>query len=232
MRVLVLNGSPSSERGATFGVLTPFLDGMKKAGADVEVVHVAKLKVNPCRGCFTCWTTTPGKCIHSDDMEDLLPKMDQADIFVFATPVYVDGMTGTLKTVIDRSIPLDSGKVVLKDGHCRHPRRSGNEGGKVALVSVCGFAEMDNFDPLVTHVKAICKNMGTEYAGAILRPYAWALSYADQFGVDVTDIIQAVEDAGQQLVTDGKMKEATLKTIQREVLSQEMVAQVISSQFQ
>ncbi|MDF1541398.1 MAG: hypothetical protein P1Q69_21040, partial [Candidatus Thorarchaeota archaeon] len=41
--------------------------------------------------------------------------------------------------------------VILKDNHCRHPRRSGKTGGKVVLVSVCGFAEKDNFDPLVVH---------------------------------------------------------------------------------
>jgi hypothetical protein len=37
MKVLVLNGSPRGERGATAGVLTPFVEGMRDAGADVEV---------------------------------------------------------------------------------------------------------------------------------------------------------------------------------------------------
>jgi len=232
MRVLALNGSPTSERGATFGVLSLFLKGMENAGAEVDLVHVSKLKVGPCRGCFTCWTKTPGECIQRDDMDDLLPKMDNADITVFATPVFVDGMTGQLKTVIDRSIPLDSGKVVLKDDHCRHPRRSGKEGGKVVLVSVCGFQEIDNFNPLVAHVKAICKNMGTEYVGAILRPYAWAFSHADQIGIDVSEIIDAVGDAGRQIIENGKFNDTTIETIQRQVLSKEIVAQIISSQFQ
>ncbi|MDF1540609.1 MAG: flavodoxin family protein [Candidatus Thorarchaeota archaeon] len=93
MRVLALNGSPTSERGATFGVLFLFIKGMENAGADVELVHVSKLKVTPCRGCFTCWTKTPGECIQRDDMDELLPKFENADVIVYGTPVYVDGVT-------------------------------------------------------------------------------------------------------------------------------------------
>lgn len=232
MRALVLNGSPTSDRGATYGVLQIFLRGMEKSGVEIDLVHLAKMKIDHCKGCFTCWTKTPGTCIQRDDMDELLPKVDGADFIIFATPVYVDGMTGLMKNAIDRSIPLDSGKVILKDNHCRHPRRSGEKSAKVALVSVCGFAEMDNFDPLVHHIKAICKNMGNEYVGAILRPYAWALGNADRIGIDTDDIIEALEEAGKQLVIDGKFDATTLRVIEKQLLSTEIVATIISSQFE
>ena len=88
MHVLILNGSPRSERGATFGVLKYFIQGLQEGGADVEVIHVSKLKMSPCRGCFNCWTSTPGECIQKDDMTELLPKIDQTDVLVLATPVH------------------------------------------------------------------------------------------------------------------------------------------------
>ncbi|MDY6863148.1 MAG: beta-ketoacyl synthase N-terminal-like domain-containing protein, partial [Thermodesulfobacteriota bacterium] len=39
----------------------------------------------PCRGDFVCWLKTPGRCWQQDDMQVLLPRMCQADIWVFAT---------------------------------------------------------------------------------------------------------------------------------------------------
>lgn len=231
MYVLILNGSPSRNRGATYGVLKYFIQGLEKGGADVDLIHVSKLNINGCRGCFTCWTKTPGVCTQKDDMSELLPKIDLSDVLVLATPVYVDGMSSQLKTVLDRSIPLLSGKVELRDGHCRHPSRSGRNGRKIALVSVCGFAELDNFDVLVQHVKAIAKNENRNYVGAVLRPYAWAFNHADEMRLNVDDIIQAVEAAGEQLASSGTMDQDTLNTISRTVLPAEVVAKIISSQF-
>ncbi|MHA1907777.1 MAG: flavodoxin family protein [Candidatus Thorarchaeota archaeon] len=232
MHVLILNGSPNKERGATYGVLDYLIQGLNSGGAEVELVNVAQLKVSPCRGCFNCWTSTPGKCIQDDDMTGLLPKMDKTDVAILATPIYVDGMTSQLKMVIDRSVPLSNGKVELVDGHCRHPIRSGRTGGKIALLSVCGFAELDNFDSLVHHVKAIAKNEAREYIGAILRPYAWAFQHADRMGVDISDITDALIDAGRQIATTGTLKQETLDTVSRMVIPPDMVAKIISQQFQ
>ena len=76
MHVLALNGSPNSERGATYGVLSLFIKGMEHAGAKVDLVHVNKLNVNPYRGCFNCWTKTPGECIQHDDMDGPHNRLD------------------------------------------------------------------------------------------------------------------------------------------------------------
>ncbi|MHA1959005.1 MAG: flavodoxin family protein [Candidatus Thorarchaeota archaeon] len=232
MDVLVFNSSPRKQRGATAGILQYFLKGVQEAGGNVELIYVNDLEIKPCRGCYTCWTKTPGKCVQSDDMEPILPKLDAADAVVLATPVYVDGMTGTMKVLLDRFIPLSSGKVELVDGHCRHPSRSGKTGDKLVLLSVCGFAEMDNFDSLVTHVTAMSKNMHREFVGAVLRPYAWALNMPERIGIEIEDIIQALEEAGRQLVEEGGFDPETLATISKDLLPKEAIAQMISSGFQ
>ncbi|MHA2273735.1 MAG: flavodoxin family protein, partial [Candidatus Hodarchaeales archaeon] len=91
MQVLAFNSSPRKDKGGTAAILTPFLEGMKDAGANVELIYVRDLEIGPCRGCYTCWTKSPGKCVQKDDMVEILPKLASADIVVFATPVYVDG---------------------------------------------------------------------------------------------------------------------------------------------
>jgi multimeric flavodoxin WrbA len=218
MKVLALNASPLMERGNTSLLLSPFLDGIKEEGCEVELIFTCKLHVKSCLGDRACWTKTPGKCVQDDDMSALLPKFQDADVIIFASPVYVDGMPGNLKNLIDRLIPLIEPYFVMRDEHCRHPPRQPHKHSKVVLISNCGFWEMDNFDPLVLHVQAICKNACWEYAGALLRPHGEALSYMIKKGFPVQDVLTAAKNAGKELAKTGKMSEENLKTISRELV--------------
>jgi len=74
MKVMAINGSPNMGKGNTALVLDPFLEGMREAGAEVELFYTKKLKINPCQGEFNCWIKTPGKCFQQDDMQMLLSK--------------------------------------------------------------------------------------------------------------------------------------------------------------
>lgn len=232
MRVLAFNSSPNRGKGGTAAILTPFLEGMEQAGANVELVYVHTLNINPCRGCYVCWVKTPGQCIQKDDMQDLLPKMAAADILVLATPVYVDGMTGTMKMLLDRGIPLLKPFFEIRADHCRHPPHEPMKDSKLVLVSVSGFYEMDNFDPLVTHTKAICKNMDREFAGALLRPYAHALSNIKRGGKPTDDIFAAARNAGFDLVKKGKIATSDLATVSRDLIPREILVKNVNAHFQ
>jgi hypothetical protein len=125
-------------------------------------------------------------------------------------------------------IPLVSPSIELRDGHCRHPRRTGRKGndtGQMVLVSNCGFWEMDNFDPLLAHIKAICRNMNREFAGALLRPHGPALKAMASGGAPVNDIFEAARGAGRQLVREGKMSSQTLATVSRPLMPLEAYLQ-------
>ena len=97
MKALAINSSPNKGKGNTALILKPFLEGMKEAGAEVELYHTSDLKINPCQGDLSCWLRTPGECIHNDDMSWLAPKIAKADILILASPVYCDGITGPMK---------------------------------------------------------------------------------------------------------------------------------------
>jgi len=212
MKVTAINGSTHGDKGNTALILTPFLEGVERAGADVEVFYTNKLDIKPCLGDHVCWFKTPGKCIHHDDMEDLLGKLCSADTWVLATPLYVDGMSGPLKNLVDRMIPLGQPVIELRDDHCRHPARDNHQPSKLVLVSNCGFWEMDNFDPLVSHVQALCKNLSLEFAGALLRPHGHVLKILQDLGAPVEDIFDAARTAGEKLITEGVIP-ADIQTI-------------------
>ena len=103
VKVLAINSSPNMNKGNTDMLLTPFIEGMKEAGAGVELLYTKKLKINPCQGEYACVMKTPGKCFQNDDMQMLIPKLGEADIWVFASPVYWENIPGPMKNLIDRS---------------------------------------------------------------------------------------------------------------------------------
>jgi len=232
MKVITINASPKMDKGNTAVILNPFLDGAREAGAEVELFYTKKLNINPCQGEFNCWVKTPGKCFQKDDMETLLEKMGESEIWVFATPVYVDGISGPLKNLLDRAIPLVYPFIELREGHCRHPRRESVKTNKLVLVSNCGFWEMDNFDPLLIHMKAVCKNIGLEFSGALLRPEGPALKAMLDMEAPVSDILDAAREAGHQLIQNGRMSPDTLNAVSREILPLDMYRQVANEKFQ
>lgn len=212
MKILALNASPTMKRGMTSALMENVLEGAKEAGAEIEVVYTQKLKINYCVGCFNCWVKTPGVCVHNDDMVPLLEKIRNADCVMLCTPLYVDGMTAQMKTVVDRIIPLVDPHIENIDGHNRHVKRM-DRVPAIVLLSVCGFYEVDNFDGLVDHIRRICKNFQTEYLGAILRPFSYLLNLESMMPDAVKNVKEAARQAGRELVSERKFSQDTLDAV-------------------
>lgn len=215
MKVIVINSSPNIDKGCTNRILLPFIDGMVEAGADVEFFYTHELVIYPCQADLSCWHNNIGECIQKDDMQRLLPKLEEAEIWVLATPVYFNGVTGPMKILMDRMLPLGVPVTNLKDGHSNHPSRRLIPGSKVVLVSSCGLYENDNFEPMIVHIKAFCKNVDREFAGALVRPHGWVVNELPE------DILKAARTVGYQLISEGKMSKDFLNTISRELISLE-----------
>jgi len=230
-KVLAFNSSPHKGKGNTALILDPFLEGMREAGAEVELFYNDELKVKPCRGCFNCWIKTPGDCSQKDDMTWLLPRMREADVVVCATPVYSYGMTGQMKNLVDRMIPIADPFMEVVGGRSRHISGAGDKHHKIVLVSSCGLWNMDNFDPLVAHVKKMCQDPPVEYGGALLRPHGMVLRTMLDMGAPVNDIIEAANDAGRQLIETGRISQVTQDVISRELLPIELYVRMANEQF-
>ncbi len=81
-----------------------FAKGAKNAGNEVEKISLVGKKIGFCTGCMGC--TNTAKCVIKDDAFEIEQKMEQADVLVFATPIYYYEMSGQLKTMLDRGNPL------------------------------------------------------------------------------------------------------------------------------
>ncbi len=228
MKVLAFNGSPLMEKGNTALILNPFLEGARQAGAEVELLYIAKLNIHDCLGDFNCWMKTPGTCHQSDDMQLIHPKLREADVWVFASPVYVWGVSGTMKVLMDRFLPLIEPSITLNDGHCSHPLRAGTKRSKIVLVSNCGFWEMDNFDPLLAQMRMLCRVIGFEFAGSLLRPAGPLLAAMLEMGAPVEDILEAAREAGRQLVRDGVISARVQQIVSRDLMPRDSYIQALN----
>lgn len=232
MKVLAINSSPNMDKGNTALILSPLLEGMKYAGAEVELFYTKRLDIKPCQGEHNCWFKTPGKCFQSDDMQVLYPKLREADIWVFATPLYWGGITAPMKNLMDRMLPLLNASIELKNGHCYQSLRDEVKKGKVVMVSSCGLWEIDNFYPMLAHMRTFCKCVKRELVGALLRPHASELRRKREISAEVDDIFEAAKNVGQQLVISGEMSAVNYNTISRNLVSLEYFMQNQNREFQ
>jgi multimeric flavodoxin WrbA len=228
MKVLAINGSPHMDDGNTAIILNPFLEGMKEAGADVDLFYTKKLNIGPCNGDMSCWFKNPGLCGQKDDMQMLLPKFTEADVIVWASPVYYAGITGPLKNLMDRLIPL-----FMQEGE--------SKGLKIVLVSTCSAWELSMFDPLLVQMKALYSvpEANSEFVGALLRPMADGMKEMIKAGETRLgdEVIQAAKEAGRQLVREGRISEEFQKKVSKELMprdayykaAQEMMDQIKKS---
>ena len=100
--VLILSGSPR-RNGNSDMLCDRFALGAREAGHNVEKIFLKDRKIGYCTGCDYCFKTH--KCSQKDDMAEIIEKMIQADVLVFATPVYFYSMDAQMKTLIDRTLP-------------------------------------------------------------------------------------------------------------------------------
>ncbi|HEX7514726.1 MAG TPA: flavodoxin family protein, partial [archaeon] len=100
MKILGINSSPRGKNSRTLKLVNAVLDGAKERGAETELVDIGALDIQYCIGCQVCYAE--GECIQEDDLSELWAKMMRADGIVLGSPVYINGVTAQLKTVIDR----------------------------------------------------------------------------------------------------------------------------------
>ena len=102
-KVLVVSSSPR-KNGNSETLADAFAKGAREAGHSVETVRLGEKRLGFCKGCLVCLKL--GHCVIQDDAVDIAAKMYDADVLVFATPVYYYSVCGQLKTMLDRANPL------------------------------------------------------------------------------------------------------------------------------
>ncbi len=152
MNIALLQGSPNIT-GSTALLCEQFTQGARASGHEVDRIDLAELSIAPCTGCGRCgYGAHP--CVQHDDMRIVRETILDADMVVFATPLYYYGMSAQLKIVIDRfcadNIAIESKRL------------------KAALISPAWNADSWTFDALVLHYQTLCRYLHMQDKGMIL----------------------------------------------------------------
>lgn len=214
--VVFYSGDRSAKVSKTHFVATHVMKGLQEGGCEVEWVDLAKIELNPCIGCFTCWTKTPGKCIHRDTMADLIQKYMDADLAIFASPLYIFSVNGVMKNFMDRLIPMLKPYMAKnEEGKTMHPKRYAEvTPTHILVISAAGFPEIDgNFDGLRALYKSWASHMeGATHRGELLLPAAEMISIPE-FSQRKESVAQNSHAIGLQLAKDGCASSALMREI-------------------
>lgn len=113
MKILVLNGSPRLD-GNTAAMVNAFTEGARESRHEVNVIDVCQKKIAGCLACEYCHTKGNGQCIQKDDMQEVYPLLEEAEMIVLASPIYYHSFTGQLQCAINRIYALDKPKNLRK----------------------------------------------------------------------------------------------------------------------
>ena len=117
MKVVGICGSP--RKGNSEWMLKRFLESVAKDGAEIDLILLRQKNIKGCDGCLKCEVggkEREGLCRITDDMEEIYPKLLEADCLVLGTPVYFEMLSGLLKNFIDRTCaiwPRLEGKAIV-----------------------------------------------------------------------------------------------------------------------
>ena len=99
MKILTIMGTP--HKGNTRAVVDLFLKEFENENNTFDEIVIPKDFDNICLGCANCILYGEDKCPHYKDINPLIKKIEEADLIIIGTPVFVGSCTGGLKAFLD-----------------------------------------------------------------------------------------------------------------------------------
>ncbi len=150
MKIAIFNGSPRLEN--TAAMIKAFREGAEAAGHEVEEYHVGRMKIAGCMGCEYCHTKGEGRCVQKDDLEKILPAYEEADMIVFASPVYYFTMTAQIEAAIQRVYCIGKPRKATKAAILLSSGSPGVYDGAIAqFKAYTGYTKIENAGIITAH---------------------------------------------------------------------------------
>ena len=120
-KILFINGSPN-ENGCVSTAMDEVIRVLNESGIETEKLWLGKKAVPDCMACMKCQEI--GKCVFSDQVNEIGARIDEFAGIVVGSPVYYGGPNGRLTSFLDRlffSIPDEKfeGKLGASIVSCR-----------------------------------------------------------------------------------------------------------------
>jgi len=156
-QVLALLGSPR-EGGNSDLLAQAVLRGAEEKGYSTGSIRLQGMRLGGCIDCRKCWSKG-SPCVIPDSMNEIHDRIREADVLVFATPLYWYTWSSQIKPVWDRFLPF------------LHEKAEWDLRGKKALlVATAGDDKIDAFEGLVFSFRTSCELLGMDHREPFLAP--------------------------------------------------------------
>lgn len=219
MKILAINSSYRGSKGFTKFLIDKLFQGATEKGADCEIINLSELKINHCIDCKVC--RRPGhflNCVFhdEDDVAMVYSKMKEADIIIFATPVYTFAMSSLLKILLERY--YSTAKVeefcITKSGLFFHHVDSDICKKPFVPLVVCDNLENETPRNILSYFKTYSKFMDAKIVGTLVRKSAgmFGFNQAERNSSPVISRVYAAYiQAGRELALMGRISRSTEK---------------------
>ncbi len=161
MKIFAIIASPRGMQGNTGRLLEEVIAGVEKYGAEVEILSLRTLNVQPCVACDVCHAT--GVCNIKDDYENIKTKLLTSDGFILASPNYIFSVSAQMKSLFDRCNGLI---------HCL-----ALEGKYAAIVETSGGG---GDEEVISYMERFLNIAGARSVGGIGSPVAGIRTFPDE----------------------------------------------------
>lgn len=91
----------SKRKKNTYRLLMEIKPILERHQIQLRIIELYKANIQPCLGCEQC--ILRGSCVLSDDTASIMQQLQKADGIILASPVYLQQISGQMKTFIDRT---------------------------------------------------------------------------------------------------------------------------------
>ena len=212
MKILAINGSHRGTKGCTQLLLDKLGEGVHAAGADFETVILAEKRINSCLACDFCGKPeTMGHCVYEeqDDVKAIFDQMRAADLVIYASPVYVFGLTGRMKTFLDRfnSTGTGEGLCLTQSGLIFHPVDKRVTGKPLVILTLCANLEQETVKNTLSYFTTFARYVDAPVVGTLVRKMSMLLEQKDS--PLVQEVLAAYVEAGKELALQGRIRPDT-----------------------
>lgn len=99
MNVLTIIGTP--HKGNTRAIVDLFLNEFENENNTFDEIVLPNDFNNMCYGCANCILKGENTCPHFSEINNIVEKIEKADLIILASPVFVGSCTGGLKSLLD-----------------------------------------------------------------------------------------------------------------------------------
>jgi len=180
-KIVILKGSPR-ERGNSSVLADQVQKGAEAEGAEVSSFRLSTMGIHPCCACDACRLLE--ECAIADGMQQIYPKIVEADAIVLASPVYWFTYSAQLKTCIDRWYALLN--------QCP----DSFHGKKFGIVLTFGDSDIYTSGGInaIHTIESMCRFLRAEIAGLV---YGTAMNVGD--AEKNPELMEAAEKLGRLL---------------------------------